>query len=430
MNTDVIILGAGPAGSTAAALLAEKGLRVTVLEKEIFPRFHIGESLLPRTVPIMKRVGIDPSGFLLKEGAEFIDESTGDEVGYPFRTALDGGPPTAFQVDRATFDHALATAAQKKGASVRFGEKALKVDIDDSGVTVDSERDGQRNTYRARYVIDATGQDAFFGRRDRTIASLGDFGKAAVFTHFHGVADRISELFPTGNIKVLIIPNGWAWVIPLAGGTVSVGLVSRTQGFKKEWLEELIASSPVIQRLSKDAKRGPTRIIRNFSYKNRVPCGSRYACIGDASAFLDPVFSSGVTLAMESAERISELLVPALAEGREGDPELASSIYEHMRMGYVAMGSLIHSFYNRNLVRNIFFAPDPDPEYRAGLVSLLAGDMWREDNRFHQMLMNSSRRLAAIAELAGEESDIPSGDLTAASGGVVDPIAAEGDAAE
>jgi hypothetical protein len=86
-----------------------------------------------------------------------------------------------------------------------------------------------------------------------------------------------------------------------------------------------------------------------------------------------------------------------------------------MRMGYVAMGSLIHSFYNRNLVRNIFFAPDPDPEYRAGLVSLLAGDMWREDNRFHQMLMSSSRRLAAIAELAGEDSDIPSGDLTASS---------------
>ncbi len=400
-------------------------MRVIVLEKEVFPRFHIGESLLPRTVPIMKRVGVDPSCFLLKEGAEFIDESTGEAVGYPFRTALDGGPPTAFQVDRATFDHALATAAQKKGATVNFGEKALKVDVDDSGVTVESERDGEQRTYRARYIIDATGQDAFFGRRGRTIASLGDFGKAAVFTHYHGVADRIREMFPTGNIKVLIIPNGWAWVIPLSGGTVSVGLVSRTQGFKKEWLEDLIASSPVIQFLSKGAERGPTRIIRNFSYKNRVPCGARYACIGDASAFLDPVFSSGVTLAMESAEQISELLVPALAEGREGAPELATSIYEHMRMGYVAMGSLIHSFYNRNLVRNIFFAPDPDPEFRAGLVSLLAGDMWREDNRFHQMLMSSSRRLAAIAELAGEDTDIPSGDLTASSAESASGTAAE-----
>ncbi len=407
MSDDVIVLGAGPAGSTAGALLAEQGVRVTVLEKDVFPRFHIGESLLPRVVPLLTRLGVDPSGFLRKEGAEFIDESTGDHVGYPFSTALEGGPPSAFQVDRATFDNALAEAAARKGATLRFGEKATDVRVNPDGVVVETETtSGERLTHRARYLVDATGQDAFFGRRERTIVPLGDFGKAAVFTHFHDIEQRIAEVFgPAGNIKVLIVPNGWSWVIPLAGGKVSVGLVSRERGFREEWLDALIESSPLLQRLTSGARRGPTRIIRNFSYKNRVPHGARFVCIGDAAAFLDPVFSSGVTLAMESGARLAELLAPALREGREADPELTASIAAYMRTGYVSMGSLIHSFYNRNLVRNIFFAPNPEPEYRAGLVTLLAGDMWREDNRFRRMLLSSSRRLSAIVELLGESSE-------------------------
>lgn len=398
MSPDVVVLGAGPAGATAAALLAAQGVCVTVLEKDSFPRFHIGESLLPRVVPILTRLGVDAddASFLRKAGAEFHDEAEGRHAVFPFDTGLPGGPPAAFQVERAAFDLALARAAERAGAEIHFGVRATTVDYDDAGARVWS---GKR-CWRSRYVIDATGQDGFMGRRDRTLNPLGPFGKAAVFTHFGEVGTALEDLFgSTGNIKVLVRPDGWGWLIPLAGRRLSVGLVSQGRGLRAEQLDDLITSSPLLRRLTSGAIRGPTHLARNFSYRNTRPSGPRWACIGDAAAFLDPIFSSGVTLAMESAERMSELLVPALAAGAEGNPDLLVDLQAHMRTAYVAMASLIHSFYNGGLVRNIFFAGEPDPTLRAGLVSLLAGDLWRSDNRFQEMLLRSTRRQNVVDEL-------------------------------
>lgn len=393
-----MVLGAGPAGATAAAVLAQRGVRVTVLEKDVFPRFHIGESLLPRVVPILERLGVAPedSCFLHKAGAEFHDEALAEHAVFPFATGLPGGPPAAFQVERAAFDQRLAEAAQRAGAEVRFGVRATAVTCEADHARVSAAGE----TWTCRYVIDATGQDGFLGRRDRSLVPLGPFGKAAVFTHFESVSPALEELFGNdGNIKVLVVPRGWAWLIPLARRRLSVGLVSQDQGIRPAWLDELIVSSPLLQRLTAGAQRGPTRTFRNFSYRNTKAYGSRFACIGDAAAFLDPVFSSGVTLAMESGEKLADLLVDALAEGREGDPDLPSSLFSHMRVAYVAMASLIHSFYNGGLVHNIFFARDPDPTLRAGLVSLLAGDLWRTDNRFQEMLLRSARRQSVVTEL-------------------------------
>ncbi len=397
-TADVVVIGAGPAGSTVAASLAARGVDVHVLEKETFPRFHIGESLLPRVVPILERLGVstDAPCFLPKAGAEFLHEGAGLHAVFPFDTGLPGGPPAAFQVDRATFDLELVRAAERAGATVTFGVRATAVECRPDAVEV-------RTTgphLRCRYVVDATGQDGFFGRRDRTLVPFGAFGKAAVFTHFSELGRDFRAVFgAAGNIKVLVVPRGWSWLIPLAGDRLSVGLVSQRQGICVGWLDSLIESSPLLQRLCAGARRGPTRIIRNFSYHNRRSAGARYACIGDAAAFLDPVFSSGVTLAMESGERLAALLAPALAAGTEADPELVGSLGAHLHTAYVAMASLIHSFYNGGLVDNIFFAAEPDPVLRAGLVSLLAGDLWRVDNRFQQMLLRSARRQRAIAAL-------------------------------
>lgn len=398
IRTDVVVLGAGPAGSTAAALLAAQGVHVHVLEKEHFPRFHIGESLLPRVVPILDRLGVSPdaSTFLPKAGAEFLQEDAGRHAVFPFDTGLPGGPPAAFQVDRAAFDHELVRAATRAGAAVSFGVRATAVTCRSTDVHVQT----SGPDLLCRYVIDATGQDGFFGRRDRTLTPLGSFGKAAVFTHFSELGGALDEAFGTaGNIKVLVVPRGWGWLIPLAGSRLSVGLVSQDRGFCEAWLDDLIAGSPLLRGLTASTRRGPTRLIRNFSYHNDRPCGARYACIGDAAAFLDPVFSSGVTLAMESGERLAGLLAPALAAGTEADPELARPLADHLRTAYAAMASLIHSFYNGGLVDNIFFAAEPDPTLRAGLVSLLAGDLWRTDNRFQQMLLRSTRRQRVITEL-------------------------------
>ncbi len=392
---EVIVIGGGPAGSTAANLLAQAGVEVLLIEKETFPRFHIGESLLPCGLPIYGRLGVDlRAQHLHKRGAEFIDEVSGRSAIYDFADALPGGSGFAYQVERAAFDHELLQAAECAGARVRQGERVTACQMDAHAVTVTTDQ----GRYAARYVIDATGQDAMFCKENRTREPLLGFGRAAAFCHFEGLhPDRREELCHTGNIKVLLLDQGWSWLIPLRRGALSVGLVSRKAPLRTELLDELTASSPTIAHLTRGAaERTSTRIIRNFSFRNTRPYGSRWVCIGDAGCFLDPVFSSGVSLAVLGGERMADLLVPALAQGREGEAGLMEPLYAQMSRAYEIVGALIHSFYHTRIVDNLFFAPRPDPALRAGLISLLAGDVWRDDNPFLDLLLRSKRRSGGL----------------------------------
>jgi flavin-dependent dehydrogenase len=393
---DVIVVGGGPAGSTASNLLAQSGAKVLLIEKETFPRFHIGESLLPCGLRIYARLGIDMGQqHLVKRGAEFIDERTNQEAIYQFDDALPSESRFAYQVDRASFDHELMAAAKRAGAEVHEGERVTDYDVTARGVAVTTDR----GSYSARFLVDATGQDAMFCKRNRTRDPLQGLGKAAVFCHFEGLDLEASrDLFETGNIKVLMVDEGWSWVIPLRRGALSVGLVSRKAPLRAELLDELIANSPTLQRLTKGAeRRSAPRMIGNFSFRNTQPYGARWACIGDAACFLDPVFSSGVSLAVMGGERMADLLVAALAEHREADPQLMASLHAHMMRAYESVGALIHSFYNTRIVQNLFFIDQPDPELRAGLISLLAGDVWRDDNRFQDLLLRSKRRSGGLS---------------------------------
>jgi flavin-dependent dehydrogenase len=388
---DTIVMGGGPAGATTAALLAASGLSVLVIEKETFPRFHIGESLLPRSLPILERLGVDVKGaaFRYKAGAEFYDEVTGDYALYDFADALPGVAAYAFQVDRAEFDAALLGRAQSLGAEVHQGERVQKVDIEDDRVIVSTDR----SQYVGRYVVDATGQDAFFARRDRTTVPIESFGRAAVFTHYTDLSSDALDCIGTGgHIKVLLRERGWGWLIPLSNSRLSVGAVARDGKVTPDLIEGAIENSPITQRLTRGAKRLETRVIRNFSYKAKSPSGARYTQVGDAACFLDPVFSSGVALAMVGAEAITAELVPALAEGREADAELMAPVWKHMSRGYDCVSSLIYSFYHTGLLRGLFFSKRPDPALRAGLISMLALDVWRPDNKFHDALMSSRMR--------------------------------------
>ena len=388
---DTIVMGGGPAGAATAALLANSGVRVLLIEKEAFPRFHIGESLLPRAVPILEKIGVDCCGgaFLYKGGAEFFDETTGDHAIYKFQDALPGVPGYAYQVDRAGFDEALIGRATSLGAEIHHNERVKRVAAEDARVVVETDR----GAYAGRFCVDATGQDAFFARRDRTTVPYESFGKAAVFTHYEGVTEEAAELIgKDGNIKVLLRERGWGWLIPLSGSRLSVGAVTRDGGVKVDLIEELIQSSPLTQKLTAGARRLQTRVIRNFSYKSGNPSGARYSCVGDAACFLDPVFSSGVTLGLLGAEAITERLVPALKAGREADPDLMAPVWTRMERAYESMSSLIYAFYHTGLLRGLFFAKRPDPELRAGLISLLALDVWRDDNRFQSLLMTSRMR--------------------------------------
>ncbi|HXI60869.1 MAG TPA: NAD(P)/FAD-dependent oxidoreductase [Polyangia bacterium] len=390
-NVDVIVIGGGPAGSTAANLLSQAGHRVRLLEKEHFPRFHIGESLLPIDLPIFARLGVqlDPAAFIRKDGAEFIDERSGQSATFLFSEALDGTPKSAYQVERSRFDHVLLQRAAALGADVRQGVAVQEVITDQAGASVLT-KDGA--THRARFIIDATGQDALLARTNHTVQPLKGFGIAAVFRHYDGIDPAIAaELMATGNIKVLMVPMGWMWLIPLAGRRLSVGIVSQKTGLGPELLASATAESPLIQRLIAGAEATEPRIIRNFSYRNRRAYGTRWACIGDAACFLDPVFSSGVSLAMLSAEFLTDRLGAALREGREADEQLMAAHSKHMEVGYRSFAALIHRFYNHEMVRRLFFVETRGEVMRSGITSVLAGDLWREkENPFQQTLLRSA----------------------------------------
>lgn len=393
---DVIVIGAGPAGSTAANLLAQAGVRVLVLEREHFPRFHIGESLLPRGLAVLERLGVDLDTvpFLRKRGAIFIDERDGRETSFSFDEGLPGTAPYAHQVDRASFDHTLMRAAIARGAEVREGHEVAEFEFDDDGVHVVAVHEGQRHELRARYLVDATGQNALLARRARTVEPYHQFGRAAAFRRYSKLAPAIAEeLQVRGDIYIRIVDDGWMWIIPLYDGELSIGLVKSKGKLEPALLEHEIAGSPLMQRLIAGADDpSPIELIGNYSYKNTRPFGPGFVCIGDAACFLDPVFSSGVTLAMVGAERMVELLVPALRDDQAREPELMQPLADHLDRAYQSFGRFIHRFYNSRLIDNILLAPQHlDQNFRQGVISVLAADIWRDDNPFQNMLLDARR---------------------------------------
>ncbi len=383
---DVIIAGGGPAGSTVATLLAQRSYRVLLLEMNQHPRFHIGESMMPKIGPIMQRLGIDwGDGNLKKSGADFIDEQSGKTLCFPLL-----GEFKTYQIERSEFDHKLFINAEKYGAETHQQERVQDVDFALERVVVTTDK----NNYRCRYFIDATGRSAFMGRKQSVIKRLHEFGRFALYQYLQLATSTSSDsLFATGNVKILLIDIGWIWVIPLAGQKLSLGLVVKdtpSKGLSNQQLfNHYVQASPYLAGLLVGSRSlFDTQAEADFSYLNQHRYGLRYACCGDAGGFLDPIFSSGFFFAVKSAELIADRLHWGFSHGKEADPELHVEDNKVYDIGFQTIYLLVQRFYQSDLIKNLVFEADRHERIKKEITAILAGDLWQPDNRFQQGLLH------------------------------------------
>ena len=392
LDADVLVVGAGPGGATAAALLAEQGFSVLVLEKDEFPREKIGESLLPGLMPVLDRLGVSPreDTYVYKRGARFVCEDSDRQQAFEFRHALSGAAEHAWHVDRARFDAQLRDRAVELGAEVRHGQTVTDLGVDDDVAWVQT----RKRRFCARYLIDSSGQSRLIARRNDAVEPYTRFGHCAVYTHFQDA--RVEELGPDFDIRIMLRKDGWGWIIPLPGDRLSVGIVAKGK-IDRDHLDRGLIAGPLCQRLTAGATRLETKVVGNYSYANTSPSGSRFAAAGDAACFLDPVFSSGVTLALRGAADLVDVLAPALRDGREADQDLLDDHHRSMQRAYATFAGLVERFYNTRFAESYFLGSDLGEDLRRGVMSVLAGDVWRHDNPFQDMLLSARRRRAATS---------------------------------
>ncbi len=386
---DVLVVGGGPAGSTISALLAEKGWRVTLLEKEHHPRFHIGESLLPHNLPIFERLGVlkqvDAIG-IKKPGADFNSnlEVSGHHQ-FHFSFALDKSQPYAYEVRRSEFDNLLLRNSAAKGTLVLEGVRVTGVDFPNGGNPVASAVDEQGRDARwtCRFFVDASGRDTLLARKFNLKKRNMHHASAAIFGHFLNVDRREGDY--AGNISVYWFAHGWFWMIPLRDGSMSVGAVCRPAYLKQrtttpaEFLLQTIAlGHPEMRQRMRKATliNNEARATGNYSYESTRMRGDRYIMVGDAYAFVDPIFSSGVLLGMNSGVLGAE----AVDAWLRGDPGADSRFRHFERMvdqGVKTFSWFIWRF-NSPGMRSLMLHPGNPFRVQEAVTSLLAGDVFRD----------------------------------------------------
>ncbi|WP_456445641.1 NAD(P)/FAD-dependent oxidoreductase [Thiolapillus sp.] len=389
-ETDVLIIGGGPAGSTLSTLLAQQGHRVILLEMGQHPRFHIGESLLPMTLPILERLGVSDKIQQIsihKYGAEFnAPEGEKRRETFYFDFALDKNHPYAYEIHRPEFDQILFENAQDKGVDAREGIKVTGVSFDKDGsaqVTAQN-RAGESLQFRARFLVDASGRETFLSRRFKLKQKSRKHNSAAIFGHFDNVERRPGK--DEGNISIYWFKHGWFWMIPLKGGRMSVGAVCYPEylktrsGSTESFLQQTIDMVPEIRQRMKDAVlTGEVRATGNFSYtSSRMygPPGENWLLVGDAYAFIDPVFSSGIHIAMSGAVKAAESIDQCLQEPHTCRQAL-QQYQQHVDAALKTFSWLIHRF-NSPAIRKLFMAPSNQWRIQESLISLLAGDLYRD----------------------------------------------------
>lgn len=382
-DCDVLVVGGGPAGSTIAALLAREGRRVVLLEKEHHPRFHIGESLLPGNVALFDQLGVreevDKIG-MPKFGVEFVAPDLDHRSYVDFAEGWDPSKDSAWQVRRSELDELLFRNAAKAGALTLEGAKAREIDFDDTGATVRAALDdGTSRAWRARFVVDASGRDTVLANKFRSKHKNPDHNSTALFGHFRNA--RRLEGRREGSISICWFEHGWFWFIPLADGTTSVGAVCWAYYLKardkplKEYFFDTIAMCPELHDRLKDASLVDDKVhaTGNFSYSSTHATGEGYLMVGDAFTFIDPMFSTGVFLAMQNAFDGAQLVQVALDRPAEL-PAARSALERRMRMGPRDYAWFIYRATNPT-IRDMFLHPRNIFKVKQSLMSLLAADI-------------------------------------------------------
>jgi flavin-dependent dehydrogenase len=385
-HCDVLVIGGGPAGATVATLLAQQGRDVVMLEKSQHPRFHIGESLLPANVPLFDKLGlrgeVERIG-MPKWGVEFVSPQHEHSSFLEFGDAWDKSLPYAWQVRRSELDEILFRHAAAQGARTLENCRVREVDFDAQGATVQAQLgNGDERRWRARFVIDASGRDTFLANKMRAKEKNPKHNSSALFGHFRNAQRLPGQL--EGNITIFWFAHGWFWFIPLADGTTSIGAVCWPYYLKsrnkplKDFFADTIALCPKLAERLTDATLvdDVVHATGNYSYSATHCSGERYLLLGDAFTFIDPVFSSGVFLAMQSAFEGAEV-VAACLDRPGAEAAQARRRFEHMmRKGPREFSWFIFRVTNPTM-REFFMYPQNMFRVKEALLSLLAGDLYR-----------------------------------------------------
>jgi FADH2-dependent halogenase len=398
---DVIVIGGGPAGTTAATLLAQQGLSVTLLERERFPRFQVGESLLPYNNDLFARLGVTDAlsqgDYFPKYGAYFV---TGDgSHGYRFRfdQRLQDPYRKSFQVKRSEFDHLLLKNAEKHGVDVRQETPVTSVDLSNPEKAV------VNGSLEARFVIDASGHGSVVGNRVAGRDDVPSLKKIAFFAHYTNVPRDPGK--DAGNTIIVVLRDSWFWMIPITAEIMSVGLVVDRDHFLRcglepeALLERTIAATPFVAARMEHAKRVSQVYARkDFSFRMRQLVSTNYALVGDAAGFLDPIFSTGVFMAMKSADMVTAAVTERL---RTGSTEALRRYESEMQAGLDKYLRFIEHFYDQDFLE-VFLHPSERWGLLTAVVGVLAGDIFTtRNNRFRLwlffLLVKLQKRLGKIA---------------------------------
>ena len=406
IETDVLIIGAGPTGALAAALLNREKFRVLIVEKQTFPRFVIGESMLPASMNLLENAGlldaVHKKNFMRKNGAVFL---RGEETcNFDFSSQFTSGFQYTYQVPRAEFDQTLADTVAAQGVEILYNHSVTAVNFEPTHAAATiTGPDGTPCEGRAKFILDCSGYGRVLPRLLKLDEPSNFPNREAFFTHVTG--DLRPDAREEGKIWVCIHPEGaWIWIIPFSNGKTSVGVVAGPEFFQKfpgdpeTRLRAMLMSDPnAAKRLAHMQIVMPPQHISGYSCSVKKLYGERFALAGNATEFLDPIFSSGVALALSSAERAAQVLTRQL---RGETVDWQADYADYVMQGINTFRSYVNAWYNDTLPQ-IFFSANRNPDIMRQVCSVLAGYVWDKSNPY---VTQADRALGLLAKILNGQS--------------------------